>query len=64
MTRASQRSKTLGPRQRMTPPPYSGQPLRARYVREYLEHMKAASHTRLTTSDAIYDRMAERSPAP
>ena len=27
-------------------------------------HMKATSHTWLTTSDAIYDRMAERSPAP
>jgi peptidoglycan/xylan/chitin deacetylase (PgdA/CDA1 family) len=42
----------------------SGQPLRARYVREYLEHMKATSHTWLTTSDAIYDRMAEPSAAP
>jgi len=41
----------------------SGQPLRTRYVREYLEHMKATNHTWLTTSDAIYDRMAERSRA-
>jgi allantoinase len=35
----------------------SGQPLRTRYVREYLEHMKARDQTWLTTSDAIYQFM-------
>ena len=33
----------------------SGQPLRTRYVREYLEHMRARDRTWLTTSDEIYD---------
>lgn len=36
----------------------SGQPVRARYVREYLEHMKAKGRVGLTTSDAIHERMA------
>jgi hypothetical protein len=39
----------------------SGQPLRARYVREYLEHMKARDGTWLTTSDAIYGFMSTAS---
>ena len=37
----------------------SGQPTRARYVREYLEHMKARPHAWLTTADGIYEWMAE-----
>ncbi|HXJ83418.1 MAG TPA: polysaccharide deacetylase family protein [Candidatus Methylomirabilis sp.] len=40
----------------------SGQPLRVKYVREYLEHMKAKGRAWLTTSDAIYERMAALSP--
>src|SRR5262249_11526447 len=36
----------------------SGQPLRTRYVREYLEHMKAIGRTWLTTADAIYEHLA------
>jgi peptidoglycan/xylan/chitin deacetylase (PgdA/CDA1 family) len=39
----------------------SGQALRTRYVREYLEHMKARGEVWLTTSDAIYDWMASPS---
>jgi len=38
----------------------SGQPLRARYVREYLQHMKSRGETWLTTSDAIYEWMANQ----
>jgi len=41
----------------------SGQPLRARYVREYLQHMRAKGRTWMTTSDAIYERMAGETPA-
>lgn len=41
----------------------SGQPLRARYVREYLEHMKARDQAWLTTSEAIYEWMAALPPA-
>jgi hypothetical protein len=40
----------------------SGQPVRTRYVREYLEHMKKEGAW-LTTSDAIYDWMASQ-PVP
>jgi hypothetical protein len=38
-------------------------PLRARYVREYLQHMRAKARTWMTTSDAIYERMAGGAPA-
>jgi allantoinase len=41
----------------------SGQALRTRYVREYLEHMKAREGVWLTTSDAIYDWIARQSVA-
>ena len=80
MKRASRRSKALGARQRMIPPPYSAivdrPPLAwpggarvAVWPMLAIEHFvwgkpKITSHTWLTTSDAIYDRMAERSPAP
>jgi len=37
----------------------SGQPLRARYVREYLAHMKARDDVWLTTADAISDLFAD-----
>jgi len=38
----------------------SGQPVRTRYVREYLQHMKARGQTWLTTSDAIYEWIASQ----
>jgi hypothetical protein len=41
----------------------SGQPLRARYVREYLQHMRAKGRTWMTTSDALYERMTGGTPA-
>jgi hypothetical protein len=40
----------------------SGQPVRTRYVREYLEHMKKEGAW-LTTSDAIYDWVTSQ-PVP
>ena len=38
----------------------SGQPVRTRYVREYVQHMKARGQTWLTTSDAIYEWIASQ----
>jgi len=38
----------------------SGQPVRTRYVREYIQHMKARGQTWLTTSDAIYEWIASQ----
>ena len=38
----------------------SGQPVRTRYVREYIQHMKARGQRWLTTSDAIYEWIASQ----
>jgi peptidoglycan/xylan/chitin deacetylase (PgdA/CDA1 family) len=40
----------------------SGQPLRTRYVRQYLHHMKTRGEAWLTTADAIYEFLTERPP--